>query len=225
MTNLFINSIICAGVTLISSCSRPVTKPGYNFSNIHTVMVENVDNFPGNSVSGVTVNKVLTHELIKMGLNVMDRSTNTSKVSDTLVQNHYDATLTCTITQYQSKRTMLIPIEIENKGSTVITTETEFVPVEGVRLKHGLNQPHRQKLKRKTVKEETVKDLGSVTRTKKIKTYDAVVSLNMQLKDAATGIIVWSSSYNYNSLQLNEAIERCITGGLTPFKKVMKPYL
>ncbi len=220
-------------VVLLAGCIEPpVTKPGYSFGHVKTIAVAPVKNFSHFPGSGEIVARSLTHHLLKLGLNIVERGDLKSLVqeaslSQSAMTEEYDLTLgtpdaiiLCTITEFSNSRTIVIPITTHDKGRTVTTVEEKTEPVV-VKKSQSEDDPSEVTYETTTT-EETTHYAGGTTETSRVEYVNSVVGVSLQMVDKKSGEILWSSNYWYDALKLSYAVDRCIAGAVKPLEKLLK---
>lgn len=220
-------------VALLVKCSEPpVTKPGFNFDHVHTIAIapiKDFDQFPG---SGEIITRSLSHYLLKLGLNIVEREDLKSLVqeaslSQSAMTEEYDlslgvpdAIILCTITEFSNSRTIVVPVKIHDKGHTVTTVEEKSKPVVINNTKD--EDASLEITYETTTTEETTQFAGTITETSRVEYVNSVVGVSLQMIDKKTGEILWSSNYWYDALKLSHAVDRCIAGAVKPLGKLLE---
>ncbi len=221
---------LCIIITISSvllSCRQQnvLVKPGYDFTRIKTIIVESVRDYPKAGGSGEIVSRSLAHNLMELGLDIVERNNVSAVLKETAMSQSgvsaeeqkevaippSDAIMLCSISDFRDPRTLFIPIEVEDRGRTVSVVETAYAKADSANAA----------AEGKVVTEETTTYKGSVRRTKEIRHIDASVGITLQMVDPQKGVTVWSSSFSYSSLNKSVALNRCVAGALRPLKKVL----
>lgn len=172
----------------------PLLQPGYDYSKIKTITVQDVKDFPYAKGSGEIVFNALSDHLMELGIDIAE------------IQNPSNILLLCSISDFNDKRTKYIPIEIIDKGNTA--TDRAYAESDN---------------SEKTTPGRKNTHIGeTITRTKEIKYTDIAVGIKLQLLDVGKSMVVWSSDFTYSALNQTEALNKCIDGALRPLKKILK---
>ena len=105
--------------------------------------------------------------------------------------------LSCTLTEYTDRETILIPYRVEDRGSieTIITQSSES---------NGDDQNAIA-----TTSTTTTTDGGSIQESRKLEYTQARVGIILKLKDEETGLLVWTHSYWYSGIELSSTAQVC----------------
>ena len=172
----------------------PLLQPGYDYSKIKTITIQDVKDFPYAKGSGEIVFNALSDRLMEIGIEIAE------------IQNPSNTLLICSISDFTDQRTKYIPLEITDKGSTAAKNAYAEADKSG---------------KPATDKKDT--HIGeTITRTKEIKYIDTAVGVKLQLLDVGKSMIVWSSDFTYSGLNQTEALNKCIDGAVRPLKHILK---
>ena len=144
---------------------------------------------------------------MKNGFNVSQRSNNSTVISLN-EQGINTLKLSCTLTEYTDRETILIPYRVEDKGSieTVITQTTD--PGKGTT--NSIT----------TTSTTTTNDGGSIQETGKLEYTQARVGIILKVKDEKTGLIVWTHSYWYSGIELSSTAQICAKNSVRLIKKL-----
>lgn len=224
---------IFTGVLLLvfySCTEKPVVKPGFDFSQVQTVVVFPTSDFKYFPDSGTIINKSIVYHLMKIGIDVTEREAAPAIIKEAaltqtgITKNTIDVNLTssdiiliCTLTDFKDSEVVVIPVTTKNQGSTVTTVESVEEPVVS-KDDSGEETVHYETTKTKTV----TADKGSYIETEKIEYVPSKVGVNVQLLDANNGDVLWTNSYWYSSLSLSGAVDQCVYGALKPLKKLLE---
>ena len=186
-------------IILCCTSQKQLVTPGYDFTKIKTITVQEIKDYPNANGSGEIVFSALSDHLMDRGIDIVEG------------QHPSDVTLLCSISDFNDQRTVFIPVEIVDKGGTLSGTEKAYAETDAAE-----NTTRNIAAQKDTHIKETV------TRTKEIKYTDVAVGLKLQLLDVHKGAVVWSSDYTYSALNLKDALRKCITGALKPLIKTLK---
>lgn len=172
----------------------PQLQPGYDYSKISRVTVQDVKDFPYAKGSGEIIFNALCDRLMEMGIDIAEG------------QSPSNIVLLCSISDFTNQRMKYIPLEITDKASTTAKDAYAAADESG---------------RTPTEKEETHLS-KTITRTKEVKYIDSAVGVKLQLLDAGIKLAVWSSDFTYSGLSQTEVVNKCIDGALRPLKHVLK---
>ena len=207
--NLFKNnSFLITFIFLCGNCSNsPAINDKYDFNSVKYIKIDKISdylNFPG---SGKIMEDNLSFMFMKNGFNVSQTSTNNILISLN-EQAINTLKLSCTLTEYTDRETILIPYRIEDKGSieTIITQTTD--PGKGAT--NSIT----------TTSTTTTNDGGSIQETGKLEYTQARVGIIMTVKDEKTGLVVWTHSYWYSGIELSSTAQVCAKNSVKLMKKL-----
>ena len=182
------------GFCVFTYCAtqQPLIRPGYDFSKVKAIKVQDINDFPYAEGSGNIIFSALSDYLMDLGLTVVEG------------QNPSDAIMVCSISDFTDQRAVYIPIEIVDKGTS---TEKAYAASD---------------YSGSTTSEKDTSIKGSVKRTKEIRYIDAAVGLKLQLLDVHKSVAIWSSDFTYSALNQKDALNKCIDGALRPLKRLLK---
>ena len=192
----YLTSIFLTLCTLLHCATQqvPLLQPGYDYSKIKNVTIQEVKDFPYAKGSGEIVFSALTDHCMELGIKIAE------------IQSPSNIVLLCSISDFNDQRTKYIPLEITDKGSTGAKDAYAAADKPG---------------KAATSPKDT--HIGeTITRTKEIKYVDAAVGVKLQLLDVDKSMIVWSSDFTYSGLNQTEVLNKCIDGALRPLKHILK---
>ncbi|MHB9154807.1 MAG: hypothetical protein ACYC5N_03820 [Endomicrobiales bacterium] len=180
MKKPFALAALCAAlVPLLFSCAVPraAVKKGFDFSGIRTVRVGSFTSAVSLSNSGAVVANEFIRQLLASGYSVRNDAAGEA-----------DAVLEGNVTEYLPNQRYLMQ-NVRNDDPNVVVVQPQF-PVE-------ISGSH-------------VYNLGTAFgpgEESQIIVSNATVGIAAYLKDARTGDILWSSSFTYEGLDLNTALE------------------
>ena len=186
-------------IILCCTSQKQLVTPGYDFTKIKTITVQEIKDYPNANGSGEIVFSALSDHLMDMHIDIVEE------------QHSSDITLLCSISDFNDQRTVFIPVEIVDKGGTLSGIGKAYAETDAME-----NTTRNIGEKKDTHIKETV------TRTKEIKYTDVAVGLKLQLLDVNKGAVVWSSDYTYSALNQKDALKKCVTGALKPLIKTLK---
>ena len=138
----------------------------------------------------------LSFIFMKNGFNVSQLNNN-STVINLNDKGEKNLSLSCTLTEYTDRETILIPYRVEDRGSieTIITQSSES---------NGDDQNAIA-----TTSTTTTTDGGSIQESRKLEYTQARVGIILKLKDEETGLLVWTHSYWYSGIELPSTAQVC----------------
>jgi len=172
----------------------PMLQPGYDYSKIKSITIQEVKDFPYAKGSGEIVFSALADHCMELGIEIAE------------IQSPSNIVLLCSISDFTDQRTKYIPMEIVDKGSSA--TDKAYA--------ESGNSVNAASAKKDTHIGETI------TRTKEIKYIDIAVGVKLQLLDVDKSLIVWSSDFTYSGLNQTEVLNKCIDGALQTLKIILK---
>ena len=180
-----------------NNCSHaPAINEAYDFSMVKKINIAKIADFSKRLGSGQVMEDNISFMFMKNGFNV-------SQIADnrTVINLNYSGennlTLSCTLTEYTDRETILIPYRVEDKGSieTTITQSSES---------NGNDQNAIA-----TTSTTTTTDGGSIQESRKLEYTQARVGIILKLKDEKTGLLVWTHSYWYSGIELSSTAQVC----------------
>ena len=180
-----------------NSCSHvPAINEAYDFSMVNKISIDKIADYPKRPGSGQVMVDNISFIFMKNGFNVSQLANNrtTINLNDTGENN---LTLTCTLTEYTDRETILIPYRVEDRGS-IETTITQSSESDG-------NDQNAIA----TTSTTTTTDGGSIQESRKLEYTQARVGVILKLKDEKTGLLVWTHSYWYSGIELSSTARVC----------------
>ena len=180
-----------------NSCSHaPAINEAYDFRTVNTIKIDKISDYPKRPGSGQIMEDNLSFIFMKNGFNVSQiMSGNT--VINLNDEGENSLSLSCTLTEYTDRETILIPYRVEDRGSieTIITQSSES---------NGDDQNAIA-----TTSTTTTTDGGSIQESRKLEYTQARVGIILKLKDEETGLLVWTHSYWYSGIELPSTAQVC----------------
>ena len=207
--NLFKSSLfLYTFIFFNSNCTNPpAINDKYDFNSAKFIKIDKISdylNFPG---SGEIIEDNLSFIFMKNGFNV-SQTYNNSTVISLNEQGINTLKLSCTLTEYTDRETILIPYRVEDKGSieTIIshTTDSEKGTTNSIT----------------TTSTTTTNDGGSIQETGKLEYTQARVGIILKIKDEKTGLLVWTHSYWYSGIELSSTAQICAKNSVRLIKKL-----
>ena len=180
-----------------NSCSHaPAINEAYDFSIVNTIKIDKISDYPKRPGSGQIMEDNLSFIFMKNGFNV-SQLTNNSTIINLNNEGENNLSLSCTLTEYTDRETILIPYRVEDRGSieTIITQSSES---------NGDDQNAIA-----TTSTTTTTDGGSIQESRKLEYTQARVGIILKLKDEETGLLVWTHSYWYSGIELSSTAQVC----------------
>ena len=185
----------------------PAINDKYNFKFVKNIKIDNIPDYSTFPGSGKIMEDNLSFMFMKNGFNVSQMNDNSisinlnDKATNTL-------NLSCTLTDYTDRETILIPYRVEDKGSieTIITQST--------------NSGNDKTSTVTTSSTKTTTDGGSVQESGKIEYTQARVGIILKVKDEKTGLIVWTHSYWYSGIELSRTAQVCAKNSVRLISKL-----
>ena len=193
---------LCTFILFCSNCANsPAINDKYDFNSVKSIKIDKISdylNFPG---SGEIMEDNLSFIFMKNGFNVSQTSNNGTVISLN-EQGINTLKLSCTLTEYTDRETILIPYRVEDKGSieTIITQTTDS--------------------EKGTTNSITTNDGGSIQETGKLEYTQARVGIILKIKDEKTGLLVWTHSYWYSGIELSSTAQICAKNSVRLIKKL-----
>ena len=208
-SNLFKGSLVLyTFIFFNSNCTNPpAINDKYDFKSAKFIKIDKISdylNFPG---SGKIMEDNLSFIFMKNGFNV-SQTNNNSAVISLNEQGINTLKLSCTLTEYTDRETILIPYRVEDKGSieTIITQTTDS--------EKGTTNSIT------TTSTTTTNDGGSIQETGKLEYTQARVGIILKIKDEKTGLLVWTHSYWYSGIELSSTAQICAKNSVRLIKKL-----
>ena len=190
--NLFFGLII-----IFFSCwNAPAVNNKYNFSQINNIKLKKITDHSNKPGSGQIMEDNLSFMFMKHGYDVSQTEKNGTIIN--LNENaERSLLLTCTLTEFTDRETILVPYRIEDRGSieTIITQSTEASKNEDNSIA--------------ATSTTTTTDGGSIQESGRIEYTQARVGIFLKMIDENSGLLVWSHSYWYSGLELPRTTQVC----------------
>ena len=176
--------------------NAPAINTKYNFSQINSIKLKKIVDYSYKPGSGQIMEDNLSFMFMKHGHDVSQTENN-----GTVINLNEDAEknliLTCTLTEYTDRETILVPYRIEDRGSieTIITQSTEA----------GKNEDNAIASTSTT----TTTDGGSIQESGRVEYTQARIGIFLKMNDESSGLLVWSHSYWYSGLELSGTAKVC----------------
>ena len=186
------------GLTIIffSCWNVPAVNNKYDFSQVSKIKLRKITDHSYKPGSGQIMEDNLSFMFMKHGYDVSQTEKNGTIIN--LNENAKSSLLlTCTLTEFTDRETILVPYRIEDRGSieTIITQSSEST-------KNENNA-------KATTSTTTTTDGGSIQESGRVEYTQARVGIFLKMTDENSGLLVWSHSYWYSGLELPRTAQVC----------------
>jgi len=182
---------------LLSSCwNAPAINTNYDFSKVNSISLNKVLDYSNEPGSGQIMEDNLLFMFMKNGYDVSQTQEDGIIINlNNTVENNL--VLTCTLTEFTDRETILVPFRIEDRGSieTIITQSTET----------GEDKNNATA----TTSTTTTTDGGSIQESGRVEYTQARVGVILKMTDEISGLLVWSHSYWYSGIELPRTAQVC----------------
>ena len=196
--------------TLFLGCwSAPAINTNYDFSQVNSIRLNKVLDHSNKFGSGQIMEDNLSFMFMKHGYDVSQTQKNGTLINlNNRVQKKL--LLTCTLTEYTDRETILVPFRIEDRGSieTVITQSTEA----GESKNNAIA----------TTSTTTTTDGGSIQESGRVEYTQARVGIILKMTDEKTGLLVWSHSYWYSGIELPRTAQVCAKNSVSLISQLLE---
>ena len=209
-TKIFIYHIFFSITILFISCSNaPALNSKYNFNKINSIKIKKITDHSYMSGSGQIMEDNLSFMFMKHGYDV-SQIENGGTVINLNENAENNLILTCTLTEFIDRETILIPYRIEDRGSieTVITQSTEA-------SKNKENAIA-------TTSTTTTTDGGSIKESGRVEYTQARIGIFLKMNDERSGLLVWSHSYWYSGLELSGTAKVCAKNAVKLINRLLE---
>ena len=184
-------------ISLTVGCfDAPAINESYNFDLVSVINLDKIADHVNKAGSGQIMEDNISFMFMKNGFNVSQLNNNKT-VINLNNKGKKILTLSCTLTDYTDRETILIPYRLEDKG-TIETTITQSSASSGS-----------EKNAIATTSTTTTTDGGSIQESRKIEYTQARVGVILKIKDEETGLLVWTHSYWYSGIELSSTTQIC----------------
>ena len=168
------------GLTIIffSCWNAPAINNKYDFSQINNIKLKKITDHSYKPGSGQIMEDNLSFMFMKHGYDVSQTEKNGTIIN--LNENAKSSLLlTCTLTEFTDRETILVPYRIENRGSTetIVTQSTEAGKKDDSAIA--------------TTSTTTTTDGGSLQESGRIEYTQARVGIFLKMIDENSGLLVW----------------------------------
>tara|TARA_Y100001970_G_scaffold177006_1_gene215670 strand:- start:91 stop:717 length:627 start_codon:yes stop_codon:yes gene_type:complete len=188
--------LFCLIIILFSCWNAPAINTKYDFSQINNIKLKKIEDHSYEIGSGQIMEDNLSFMFMKHGYDVSQTEKNGTIIN--LNENAKSSLLlTCTLTEFTDRETILVPYRIENRGSTetIVTQSTEAGKKDDSAIA--------------TTSTTTTTDGGSLQESGRIEYTQARVGIFLKMIDENSGLLVWSHSYWYSGLELTRTAQVC----------------
>ena len=183
--------------TLFLGCwNAPAINSNYDFSQVSSIRLNKVLDHSNKYGSGQIMEDNLSFMFMKHSYDVSQTQENGTLIS---LNNHAqnNLLLTCTLTEFTDRETILVPFRIEDRGTieTIITQSTEAGENKNTAIA--------------TTSTTTTADGGSIQESGRVEYTQARVGIILKMTDENSGLLVWSHSYWYSGIELPRTAQVC----------------
>ena len=199
------------GITIIffSCWNVPAVNNKYDFSQINNIKLKKITDHSYKPGSGQIMEDNLSFMFMKHGYDVSQTEKNGTIIN--LNENaERSLLLTCTLTEFTDRETILVHYRIEDRGSieTIITQSTEA----------GKNEDNAIA----TTSTTTTTDGGSIQERGRVEYTQARVGIFLKMTDENSGLLVWSHSYWYSGLELPRTAQVCAKNAVELINRLLE---
>ena len=185
----------------------PAINSMFNFEEVGTLEIEDIDDHSSLSGSGEMVLSSLTYNFLKYGYNVNISDSENSTI--TLGAGSKVLLLSCVITEFTDSKMIVVPFRHEDKGYTKTVVTQSSKDAEEEKSESSQSQTS-----------TTTTHAGKVKEGERITYTQSRVGIILKMTDKNTGDLVWSNSYWYSGLEIQRTIESCVKTGVSQIKKL-----
>ena len=199
------------GITIIffSCWNVPAVNNKYDFSQINNIKLKKITDHSYKPGSGQIMEDNLSFMFMKHGYDVSQTEKNGTIIN--LNENaKSNLLLTCTLTEFTDRETILVPFRVEDKGSieTIITQST------------GAGKSADNAIA--TTSTTTTTDGGSIQESGRVEYTQARVGIFLKMTDENSGLLVWSHSYWYSGLALSGTAKVCAKNAVKLINRLLE---
>ena len=188
--------LFCLIFISFSCWNTPAINTKYDFSQINNIKLKKITDHSYKPGSGQIMEDNLSFMFMKHGYDVSQTEKNGTIIN--LNENAKSSLmLTCTLTEFTDRETILVPFRVEDKGSieTIITQSA------------GAGKSADNAIA--TTSTTTTTDGGSIQESGRIEYTQARVGIFLKMTDENSGLLVWSHTYWYSGLELTRTAQVC----------------
>ena len=188
--------------------NAPAINTNYDFSQISSIRLNKIIDHSNKPGSGQIMEDNLSFMFMKNGYDVSQTKKNGTIINVNNLQNN-NLLLTCTLTEFTDRQTILVPFRIEDRGriETVITQSTES----GEKSNNAMA----------TTSTTTTTDGGSIQESGRVEYTQARVGILLKMTDENTGLLVWSHSYWYSGIELPRTAQVCAKNSIGQLSQLL----
>jgi len=189
--------------------NAPAVNTNYDFSKVSSIRLNKIIDHSNKPGSGQIMEDNLSYIFMKNGYDVSQTKKDGTIINVNTLQNN-SLLLTCTLTEFTDRQTIVVPFRIEDRGSieTVITQSTES----GEKSNNAMA----------TTSTTTTTDGGSIQESGRVEYTQARVGILLKMTDESTGLLVWSHSYWYSGIELPRTVQVCAKNSVGQLSKLLK---
>ena len=196
--------------TLFLGCwNAPAINSNYDFSQVSSIRLNKVLDHSNKYGSGQIMEDNISFMFMKNGYDVSQTQENGTLIS---LNNHAqnNLLLTCTLTEFTDRETILVPFRIEDRGTieTIITQSTEAGENKNTAIA--------------TTSTTTTADGGSIQESGRVEYTQARVGIILKMTDENSGLLVWSHSYWYSGIELPRTAQVCAKNAVGLITKLLE---
>ena len=201
--------LFCFIIIFFSCWNTPAVNTKYDFRQINNIKLKKIKDHSYRSGSGQIIEDNLSFMFMKYGYDVSQTENNGTIIN--LNENAKSSLLlTCTLTEFTDRETILVPYRVEDRGSieTIITQSTETDNSEDNATA--------------TTSTTTTTDGGSIQESGRVEYTQARVGIFLKMTDENSGLLVWSHSYWYSGLELTRTVQVCAKNAVKAVNKLLE---
>ena len=198
---LILSSIIASSCWFRSN--DPAISSNYDFKNVGTLIINQIDDFPKSPKSGQLFFSNITHNFLKFGYDVNVLDFNQSSIH--IKKETGKLLLSCVITEFTDSKMIVVPYRHEDRGYTKTIVEQSA----------NNNKNDEEDLKFNQIQTSTTTTHGgNIKEGNRIEYTQSRVGIILKITDYNSGNLVWSNSYWYSGLEMQKTIESCVKTGV-----------
>ena len=204
--------IILINLSCWSGPQSPAINSSYNFNNVDKIEIHEISDYFTNPGSGKIVSSSLTYYFLKYGYSITEGENNKSIVH--INKGNQTLEVFCIITEYADSELIVVPYRNEDRGYTKtivkqsLESDKENKNPESSQLHSSTTITHGGKLK--------VGNHIEYTQTR--------AGIMLKILDKDSGELVWSNSYWYSGLEMQQTIDTCIKNSVRQIQNLFNPH-
>ena len=197
-------------IMIFLSCwNTPAVNVNYDFSQIKSIKLKKIIDHSYKTGYGQIMEDNLSFMFMKHGYDVSQTEKNGTIIN---LNEHgkSNLSLSCTLTEFTDRETILVPYRIEDRGSieTVITQSSQAGKDEDNAIA--------------TTSTSTTTDGGSIQESGRVEYTQARVGIFLKMTDEKYGLLVWSHSYWYSGLELPRTTQVCAKNAVKAINQLLE---